>query len=163
MRSHSSKASSKGVPLEQMPSYRCPACGYGDFTKIALMDVWGCSFCQHLFSLNFHSQTAQLADTLPPRLWYWRDNRWQVSPHDRNADTLIGLFVGMLLVAPVTIIGALNYIFPPLEHSEFPAVWFILTWVSHGSIALWLLAEYHRWPWYIAGGIRLRRLKERFL
>ncbi|MGB3292884.1 MAG: hypothetical protein WBB01_07860, partial [Phormidesmis sp.] len=54
-----------------------------------------------------------------------------------------------------------NYIFPPLEASNFPLAWTGLTLLDHSIISIWLLAEYHRWPWYVASKIRLWRFLER--
>ncbi|NJM96745.1 MAG: hypothetical protein HC800_05715 [Phormidesmis sp. RL_2_1] len=138
------------------------------------MDVFACSFCQHLFTANLQAQSVQLADSLQPMAWYWNGISWRTAHHRDTSAALIWLFASTLTVIPVVIIALANYIFPPLEsygsssaasvqdNLNFPVIWTGLTLISHGAMSLWLLAEYHRWPWYIASGIRLQRMGARW-
>ncbi|MEL6813936.1 MAG: hypothetical protein AAFP03_03870 [Cyanobacteria bacterium J06598_3] len=142
--------------------YQCPACGSGELSAIALMDVFACDFCRHMFTANLQTQSVQLADSLSPMAWQWQGTRWQVAHHRNTSAAVIWTFCSVLTVIPVGLIALANYIFPPLEGSNFPLMWITLTWVSHSAMSLWLLCEYHRWPWYVSSGIRLRRWREQW-
>lgn len=148
--------------LSYHETYQCPACGSGELGAIALMDVFACDFCRHMFTANLQTQSVQLADSLSPMAWQWQGSRWQAAHHGNTSASLIWAFCSGLTVVPVALIALSNYIFPPLEGSNFPLMWIALTWVSHSAMSLWLLAEYHRWPWYVSSGIRLRRWREQW-
>jgi ribosomal protein L37AE/L43A len=138
-------------------TYRCPACGSGDLQAIAMMDVFACNFCRHLFTANLQTQSLHMADSLHPRAWQWTGGRWRLAYQSETAAALVWVFSAFLAIAPVFLIALSNYIFPPLEGSDFPLLWIGLTLLSHALIAGWLLAEYHRWPWYISSQIRWQR------
>lgn len=143
-------------------SYRCPACGSGEMSAIAMMDVFACNFCRHMFTANLQTQSVHLADSLQPMAWQWNGWRWRTAQQSDTAAGVIWMFAGVLTAAPVGIIAVSNYIFPPLEGSNFPLMWIGLTLLSHGIMSGWLLAEYHRWPWYVGGRIRLQRWREQW-
>lgn len=147
--------------LTYAQTYRCPACASGDLTAIALMDVFACDFCRHLFSANLENQSVHLADSLQPMAWRWNGWRWLTAQQSDTAAGVIWTFAIGLTLAPVGIIALSNYVFPPLDSSGFPKTWTMLTLACHSIIALWLLSEYHRWPWYISSRIRLSRFRER--
>lgn len=142
-------------------TYRCPACGSGELSAIAMMDVFACNFCRHLFTANLQTQSVHLADSLQPMAWQWNGWQWRTSQQNDTTAALVWSVAGVLTLAPVAIIAISNYVFPPLEGSNFPVMWTGLTLASHSIMSGWLLAEYHRWPWYISGRIRLQRLKDR--
>ena len=142
-------------------TYRCPACASGELRAIALMDVFACDFCRHMFSANLENQSVHLADSLQPMAWRWNGWQWKTSQQSDTAAGLIWSFTLGLVLMPVGIIVLSNYVFPPLDSSGFPKAWTMLTLACHSTIARWLLAEYHRWPWYISSRIRLSRLRER--
>lgn len=150
------------VPLSYDSTYRCPVCGSGDISAITLMDVFACDFCGHMFTADLEAQSVQLADTVRSRIWHWNGRRWRTAQQRDTAAALVWGFSAALTIVPATLIALSNYIFPPLEASSFPLMWIGLTLVAHAAIASWLLAEYHRWPWYVSSRIRLRRLKERW-
>lgn len=152
---------SHSLSIDQV--YRCPACGSGELSAIALMDVFACDFCHHMFTANLQTQSLQLADSQLPMAWRWNGERWRTAHQGNTAAPVIWTFCGGLMVTPVLLIALSNYIFPPLNGSNFPVMWTGLTFVSHGVIATWLLSEYHRWPWYVSGRIRLQRMRERML
>lgn len=154
----SSVAEAKRLTYEE--SYRCPACASGDLSAIALMDIFACDFCRHMFTANLTNQSIQLADSLQPMAWQWNGWRWQTAQQSSTAAALIWTFTSGLTLAPVAIIALSNYIFPPLESTGFPIMWTMLTLACHSVMSIWLLAEYHRWPWYISSRIRLGRLRE---
>ncbi len=128
-----------------------------------MMDIFACNFCRHMFTANLQNQSVQLADSLQPMAWQWNGWRWQTSQQNDTTAALMWSFAGVLTFAPVAIIAISNYIFPPLEGSNFPLMWTGLTLISHSLMSGWLLAEYHRWPWYLSSRIRLQRLKERLI
>ena len=143
-------------------SYRCPACGSGEMSAIAMMDVFACNFCRHVFTANLQTQSVQLADSLQPMAWQWNGWRWKTAQQSDTAAVVIWMFAGVLTAAPVGIIAVSSYIFPPLEGSNFPLMWIGLTLLSHGIMSGWLLAEYHRWSWYVGGRIRWQRWREQW-
>ncbi len=142
-------------------TYRCPACASGDLNAIALMDVFACDFCRHIFSANLENQSVHLADSLQPMAWQWNGWRWRTAQQSDTTAGVIWAFTLGLTLAPVVIIALSNYVFPPLDSTGFPRLWTALTLGSHSTISVWLLAEYYRWPWYISSRIRLNRLRER--
>lgn len=148
-------------PLTYEDTYRCPACASGNLSAIALMDVFACDFCRHIFSANLENQSVHLADSLQPMAWRWNGWQWKTAQQSDTAAGFIWAFTLGLTLVPVGIIVMSNYVFPPLDSSDFPRTWTMLTLACHSAIALWLLAEYHRWPWYISSRIRLSRLRER--
>lgn len=149
----------KGLAYEE--SYRCPACGSGELNAIAMMDVFACNFCRHMFTANLQTQSVQIADSLQPMAWQWNGWRWRTAQQNSTTAALVWSFASVLTVVPVAIIAISNYIFPPLEGSNFPLMWTGLTLSCHSVMSGWLLAEYHRWPWYISSRIRLQRLGDR--
>ncbi|MEM8503298.1 MAG: hypothetical protein AAF716_09120 [Cyanobacteria bacterium P01_D01_bin.1] len=155
-------APSSPTPLSYGLTYRCPACGSGEISAIAMMDVFACNFCRHMFTANLETQSVQLADTVRSRVWHWNGRRWRTAQQRDTAAALVWGFSAVITVVPATLIALSNYIFPPLEASNFPLMWIELTLVAHGVIACWLLAEYHHWPWYISSRIRLKHLRERW-
>ncbi len=154
------------VPAEQLGfenTYQCPACGSGELSAIALMDVFACDFCRHMFTANLQTQSVQLADSLQPKAWQWNGWKWRIAHQQTDtAAALVWVFGGVLTVMPVALIALSNYVFPPLDSSNFPMMWTGLTLISHGAMSGWLLAEYHQWPWYISGRIRLQRWREQW-
>lgn len=157
-KSQSHKPHSRALSYEQI--YCCPACGCGELSAIALMDVFACNFCRHFFTANLQTQSVQLADSRQPMAWSWNGHRWRSAYQADVAASLLWGFASLLTLLPVTLIALSNYIFPPLEgleSSHFPVIWSGLTLITHALIAGWLLAEYHRWPWYIASGIFYQR------
>ncbi|MEL7350055.1 MAG: hypothetical protein AAF171_27095 [Cyanobacteria bacterium P01_A01_bin.116] len=154
------RASNQARSLSYEQTYRCPACGSGDLSAIALMDVFGCDFCRHLFTANLNTQTLQLADEQRPRAWQWTGERWRTRQQSHASTPVLWTFTTGLTLTPVLLIALSNYIFPPLDGSNFPVVWSLLTLMSHSAISAWLLAEYYRWPWYVSSRIRWQRLRE---
>ncbi len=161
----SQNAQSARMPMRRLSleeNYRCPACGSGELGAIALMDIFACDFCRHVFTTNLQTQSLHLADSLQPMAWQWDGWRWRTAQQGDTAAVLIWSFAGVLTIIPVGLIALSNYIFPPLEGSSFPLTWTALTLMSHGIMSAWLLAEYHRWPWYVGGRIRLQRWRDRW-
>ncbi|MEL7050189.1 MAG: hypothetical protein AAGM45_00180 [Cyanobacteria bacterium J06588_5] len=142
--------------------YRCPACGSGDLNPMAMMDVFACDFCRHMFTANLQTQSVQLADSLQPMAWHWTGQRWKAAYQSDSAAALVWTFAVGIVFIPVLLIAVSNYVFPPSGGLKFVMIWISLTWLSHSIIAGWLLAEYHRWPWYISSRVRLQRLTEQW-
>lgn len=152
----------QAVELDYDQTYRCPACGSGQISAITLMDVFACDFCRHIFTANLQTQSVQLADSTQPRAWYWSGGQWRTAYQRDTSAYLVWIFCSGLTAVPVTMIALSNYVFPPLESSDFPLMWTGLTLLFHVLMAGWLLAEYHRWPWYIANRVRWQRWRERW-
>lgn len=146
--------------LSYEESYRCPACAQGNLSAIALMDIFACDFCRHMFTANLQTQSVHLADSLQPMAWQWTGHRWRAAHQAETSAYIIWSFAAVLLMGPVTLIALPNYIFPPSGGLRFVVSWCLLTLLSHGLIAGWLLAEYQRWPWYIASQARFSRWRE---
>jgi len=148
--------------LNYQQVYSCPACGSGELSAMAMMDVFACDFCRHMFTANLQTQSIHLADSLQPIAWNWTGWRWRSAYQSDTAAGLVWLFALILTVLPVLLISISNYVFPPSNGWKFVFSWIALTGLSHSLISGWLLAEYHRWPWYVASRIRLQRLKEQW-
>jgi len=149
------------IDLDYHQVYGCPACASGELSAIALMDVFACDFCRHMFTANLQTQSVQLADSLQPMAWQWTGWRWRAAHQSDTAVSLVWAFAIGLTVFPVLLIAISNYVFPPSGGLNFVLSWVTLTGVSHAIISGWLLAEFHQWPWYVAGRIRLQRLGDR--
>lgn len=150
--------------LDYQDSYLCPMCCHGQLSGLALMDAFACDFCRHIFTANLSAQSLQVADSAQPMAWRWNGQRWRAAHRaDLEVTTLIWIFGFSLACFPTGIIALSNYVFPPLESSSqsFPLVWTGLTFLIHGSMVAWLLAEHYQWPPYITTRIRLRRWSER--
>lgn len=150
-------------PLQYEDTYLCPACGSGHIRAVALMDVFACDFCRHMFTVNLQTQSLQLADSLQPMAWRWTGRRWRGAHQSDTAASLVWGFAAGLVIAPVLIISLSNYVFPPSGGFRFVLIWIGLTGLSHSLMSGWLLAEYHRWPWYVSSRIRIRRWREQLL
>lgn len=148
--------------LSYEESYSCPACGQGKLSAIALMDIFACDFCRHMFTANLQNQSVHLADSLQPMAWRWTGKRWQAAHQKDTANYLVWGFAAILAIAPVSLIAVSNYIFPPSGGLNFVVSWCALTLFSHSIMSGWLLAEYERWPWYIASRTQLTRWRERW-
>ncbi len=159
----SANISLNSVPLSYGLTYRCPACASGELSAIALMDVFACDFCRHMFTANLEAQSVQLADTVRSRIWHWNGWRWRTAQQRDTTAAVVWGFAAVITIIPVSLIALSNYVFPPLEASNFPLMWIELTLIAHAAIAGWLLAEYHHWPWYVSSRIRLKQLQERYL
>ena len=149
--------------LSYQQVYSCPACGSGELSAMAMMDVFSCSFCRHIFTANLQTQSVQLADSLQPMGWQWTGRRWRAAHQSDTKAALVWIFCVILTVTPVLLIAVSNYIFPPSGGIRFVVGWVALTGIAHSLISGWLLSEYHQWPWYVANRIRVQRIKERFI
>jgi len=151
---------SQPTELTYNQTYRCPACGSGELSTMAMMDLFACDFCRHMFTANLQTQSLQLADSLQPMAWRWTGWQWRAAHQADTAAALVWTFAIGLVIVPVTLISLSNYVFPPSDGMRFVITWVALTGLSHSIISGWLLAEYHRWPWYVASRIRLQRWRE---
>lgn len=152
----------KPTVLTYSQVYGCPACGSGELSAMAMMDLFACDFCRHMFTANLQTQSVQLADSLQPMAWRWTGWRWRAAHQADTAAAIVWVFAIGLVIVPVVLISLSNYIFPPSGGLKFVIIWVGLTGLSHAIISGWLLAEYHRWPWYVASRIRLQRWKEQW-
>lgn len=149
-------------PLSDPGPYDCPICYRRQIQPLALMDTWGCSSCQHIFTLNLQQQSIQVIDTAQPFTWVWNGRRWR-SPvlGDRPVRLVIGVLGLVLLVFPSLLVGLSAYIFPPLEGSQgawIPWAWVGLTFLTHSLLVGWLIGETYQMAPYIAWKLRLQNL-----
>ncbi len=151
------------MTLSYSDVYSCPACASGELSAMSMMDLFACDFCRHMFTANLQTQSVQLADSLQPMAWQWTGRRWRAAYQADTAAVLVWVFAIALVIAPAAIISLSNYVFPPSGGLKFVVMWVALTGLSHGIISGWLLAEYHRWSWYVSSRIRLQRWKAQWV
>ncbi|MGB3138502.1 MAG: hypothetical protein WBG38_06790 [Nodosilinea sp.] len=151
--------------LDEHDTYDCPVCRHGQIQPMALMDVYACSFCRHIFDLNLDQQTVHVVDSVQSMGWRWQGRRWQPLYQTHSDITLLLWLVGLaLVVLPAGIVALGSYVFPPLEAPDglnWSLAWAVGTLVSHGTIVGWLVAEHYQFPFYVMGKIRLQRLVDR--
>ncbi len=140
--------------------YVCPVCRHGQIESLTLMDAFACNFCRHIFTANLKEQLVQVVDSSQPMSWRWNGRNWQsVYQSDANLTVLIWLVSGTMIVLPGMLVWLAMYTFPPLPGSPwswFPAVWVGCTFVIHGCMVLWLLAEHYQFPLYVSARVLLQ-------
>lgn len=150
--------------LDGVDSYECPVCRHGQIQPMALMDIYACSFCRHIFDVNLDQQTVHVVDSVQPMGWRWQGWRWQPLHQSRSDITLTLWLVGLALVIfPAGIVALGGYVFPPLEESagiNWSMAWAVGTLFAHGTMVGWLVAEHYQFPLYVMVKIRLHRLLE---
>ena len=133
--------SQQSIPLGYQQVYSCPACGSGQISAMAMMDVFACDFCRHMFTANLQTQSVQLADSVQPMAWHWTGHRWRAAHQSETTAGLVWGFALILTAAPVGLISISNYVFPPSGGLQFVLSWVALTGVSHSIMSVWLVAE----------------------
>lgn len=146
--------------LDYEQSYPCPVCRHGQLDRLVLMDAFSCSFCHHIFSANLTQQSICLADSNPAIGWRWTRQRWRPLHHP-DIDFPLGIWIlcGGFTLLPPTIIWVMHHIFPPLADgsgSQVPLLWIGIVCLTHGLIALWILAEFYQLPLYLSWKLRLQ-------
>jgi acetyl-CoA carboxylase beta subunit len=83
-----------GNRIERSNSYSCPRCRKGNIYELNLMEeVLACNRCEHLFTLNFETQTIESLDSQTPISWHWNGKRWQrIKPPNKSEPIYSGLF-----------------------------------------------------------------------
>lgn len=148
------------------PYEDCPLCRNGRLSTLPLMDVMACDFCQHLFSIDTSQPlvkplTLRLEDGVQPLSWQWNGEKW-MALSQANAFAIRWLWSLCLLIVllPSMLMGLMIQILPTADgNAWFPFVWFGLTFVLHGLISLWLLAEHYQWPLYTRFKLAWARLR----
>lgn len=140
-------------------SYPCPVCHQGQLHRLILMDAFSCNACRHIFSANLTQQSICLADSNPAVAWRWVRQRWRPLHHP-DIDFPVGIWIlcGLLTILPPMLLGVVHHIFPPLTDSpgaQFPLLWLGIVCFTHSLIALWILAEFYQFPWYLSWKLRL--------
>ncbi|NCJ05397.1 hypothetical protein GS597_02480 [Synechococcales cyanobacterium C] len=153
--------SSGHQPLSYEEVYVCPVCRHGQLSGLTLMDAMACDFCRHIFTLNLEQQVLRIEDSAQAATWRWTGRGW-VPTRRHSPDLLLGLwiFATALLVMPGLLVWLSYQVFPPLPSSRgawLPGVWILMTFASHGAIALWLLCEYYQFSVYVSAKIQLQR------
>lgn len=143
--------------LDYEQSYPCPVCRNGQLDRLILMDAFACSTCNHIFSANLNQQSICLADRTPAIGWRWARQHWHPLHHpDIDFPLGIWLLCSGLTVLPPTILWIMHHMFPPLDNSahSFPLFWIGIVGLTHGLIALWILAEFYQLPLYLSWKFR---------
>ncbi len=146
-------ASATASPLNYDGSYPCPVCRHGQITTLALMDVFGCSYCRHVFTANLQDQVLQMADSPQPLLWSWTGQTWRSRPpQDQSLSVLLWMLGAIAVILPTSLVSLAYYIFPPLPDAPLswvPLVWIGLTFGVHSVMVGWLAVEYYQPPLYV--------------
>ncbi|MBD2101799.1 hypothetical protein H6F94_13085 [Leptolyngbya sp. FACHB-261] len=151
--------------LSYEQTYTCPVCRHGQIQGLVLTDAFACNFCRHIFTANLSDNVLRVEDSSQPLQWRWTGRGWQSVQHDDVNLTLVIWTVGVALVLlPPTLVWMAYHTFPPAAGSAlsfFPILWTVLTFLTHLSLVVWLLAEHYQLPLYISNRIRLRTLFSR--
>lgn len=162
---HSSKSALESRKLNFHDSYSCPVCRYGHISVLTLTEAFACDFCRHIFTANLEEQVLIMADSTPPMAWRWNGKNWKIAHQkDLELSFVVWLLGIALVVFPTLIVGVSAYIFPPEEgsyQSSFPIVWLFLTFFSHLTLVVWLLAESFQLPFYTYLKVKIRDLLNR--
>ena len=145
--------------------YSCPVCRYGQISVLTLTESFACNFCRHIFTTNLQDQLLIIADSLQPMAWRWTGRNWKIA-HQKDSDlTLVVWLLGTALVIfPTLIVGLSAYIFPPEDGtygSWLPKFWIGLTFLSHLTFVVWLLAANYQLPLYTVLKMKLRQFLDR--
>lgn len=149
--------------LDYQDVYSCPVCRYGQISVLTLTESFACNFCRHIFTTNLQEQLLIMADSTQPLAWRWTGKNWKIAHHRNSELTSVFWLLGMALVIFPTLIVAISaYIFPPEDDSVgswLPKFWSGLTFFSHLTFVLWLLAENYQLPFYMFLKVKLRNLR----
>ncbi|MEO0410157.1 MAG: hypothetical protein AAF289_22655 [Cyanobacteria bacterium P01_A01_bin.135] len=144
--------------------YLCPICRHGNIAQLTLMEAFACSFCRHVFDIDYERQVVRVVDSSQPVSWRWLNGRWVTSRPETGA-IAIWITAAVLGILPPAVVGTAAYVFPPLPDSHWawvPLCWSIVALLLHGGLATWILAEYHQPPIYAANKVRLSWWLQRF-
>ena len=136
--------------LDYHGTYTCPVCRHGQISALAMMDAFGCHFCNSIFTANLEKQCVRKADSQPPLIWYWNGKNWR-GGYQPEVKLGLGYWIGgvSFVLLPSGLVGFAAYLFPPMPGtliSWFPTVWTILTFFAHLTCVIWLLIEYYQFP-----------------
>lgn len=156
-------------PLNQHPlsadgQYLCPICRQGQITQLTLMEAFACSFCRHIFEMDYRQQSVRVVDSTQQTLWRWVGDRW-VSLGQQAGAAVIWIIAVILGLLPPSIVGMAVYMFPPLPGSRWawlPVSWSLVALLLHGLLATWIVVEYYQPPLYAANKVRVRRWLQQF-
>lgn len=130
--------------------YPCPVCRYGEISQLALMDAFGCHFCQHIFTADLQQDCITMVDGSQPLTWYWNGRRWQgISQAEIELGWGLWVGAGFLVVLPPILIWLSGHIFPPLPGSRlswFADFWTVAAFVGHLTFAIWLWIKAYQFP-----------------
>jgi hypothetical protein len=146
--------------LDSGGHYLCPVCRHGQISAIVLMDAFSCSFCRHIFTVDYPNQSVRVEDSSQPMVWRWTGHKWLMA-HQVDGDLSIVVWVVATVIAilPPTLIWLSSHTFPPMPGTVwywFPLVWVTLAFLAHATLVGWLLVEHYQLPLYVALKVRLR-------
>ena len=136
--------------LRTQEEYPCPICHQGKITRMTMMESFSCSFCQHIFTIDFDRQSLKMIDSHLPLSWLWNGRRWQSDRQEQNDLGLAYLIFGLTFIGlPTGIVALGTFMFPPLPESPlawFTPFWIISTFIAHLCCFLFVAIEYYQWP-----------------
>ncbi len=143
-------SSSSPTYLNYQSTYNCPVCRHGQIAGMAMMDAFGCDFCNSIFTANLEQQVLKKVDSQPSLMWYWDGKNWR-GGHSSELELGWGYPIAAIafILLPPTIVGLAAYLLPPLPGSYLswlPWLWTILTFFMHLACVIWLVMEYYQFP-----------------
>ena len=136
------------VPIKK--EYPCPICHHGKISQMTMMESFACSFCQHIFTINFAKQSLKLIDAQLLLSWHWNGKRWRSGRSGQIDLGIVHLIFGLIFISlPTSIVAVSTFIFPPLPGSPFAwlgPVWIISTLIAHLFCLVVIVIEYYQWP-----------------
>jgi len=132
----------------------CPVCMGGTIAQMPMMESLGCSFCNHIFTLekdlDSKQDTLRMADTISTLRWVWTGKRWEnanaVQVYNSRWLSVLGI---LLVLIPTAIMSAAVYIFPTkpdVPLAWFPKFWAIATFCGHLFVLLSIIRDYTQFP-----------------
>jgi len=147
--------------LNYQGMYPCPVCRHGQLSQLTLMDAFACNFCRHIFTADLSAQSIRVEDSSQMFAWRWLGDRWlPVRENSIRLSWVVWLGALLITALPPGLIWLSYHTFPPLPDSPwywFPLLWAFLAFCAHAGFVIWLLAEHHQWPLYVALKVRLQR------
>lgn len=136
--------------LELQEIYPCPVCRVGKISQMPMMETMACDFCHEIFTVNLEEQQIKMPSRQPPLIWRWNGFKW-TEPQLDGVELGWGYGAAAIafVVIPTTIIALAAYYLPPISDEPItwlPYIWTILTFLSHLSIIMWILAEIYQFP-----------------
>ncbi|MEM9772742.1 MAG: hypothetical protein AAF889_14315 [Cyanobacteria bacterium P01_D01_bin.73] len=155
------RANPKFAKLQADGTYPCPICRHGTVTAMPMMEEsFSCDFCRHIFSTNLEEQVLRVEDCAQPLRWHWRGKTWRPARYTKKSITPTLLATSAAIaIFPPSLIGASQYLFPPLPGSRSllpvtPELWLVASILVHGAIASWIVLEHYQFSKYISLKVR---------
>jgi len=114
------------------------------------MDAFACSFCNQIFTADWEKQQLKMPSRQPPLIWSWNGRNWAEAQIE-GVELGWGYWLAAvaLVFLPSSVIGLAAYNLHPTPGTPLfwlPALWTVLTFLSHLGIIGWLLLEIYQFP-----------------